>query len=66
MNFHTDHILPLAALHQEKQPSPCFTALLIPVFLLLQGGILAAVSGTSDGSSLTAVSYKLVLVTREV
>nr|XP_024658647.1 CD48 antigen-like [Maylandia zebra] len=28
-----------------------------------QGGILAAVSGTSDGSSLTAVSYKLVLVT---
>ncbi|XP_026025420.1 uncharacterized protein LOC113023550 [Astatotilapia calliptera] len=31
-----------------------------------QGGILAAVSGTSDGSSLTAVSYKLVLVTREV
>lgn len=65
MNFHTDHILPLAALHQQKQ-SPCFTALLIPVFLLLQGGILAAVSGTSDGSSLTAVSYKLVLVTREV
>ncbi|XP_063331624.1 SLAM family member 7-like [Pelmatolapia mariae] len=28
-----------------------------------QGGILAAVSGTSDDSSLTAVSYKLVLVT---
>ncbi|XP_039889496.1 uncharacterized protein LOC120734634 isoform X2 [Simochromis diagramma] len=28
-----------------------------------QGGILAAVSGTSDGSGLTAVSYKLVLVT---
>lgn len=46
-------------------PLPCFTALLIPVFFLLQGGILAAVSGTSDGSSLTAVSYKLVLITWE-
>lgn len=56
----------LSTRRSSRLPLPCFTALLIPVFLLLQGGILAAVSGTSDGSSLTAVSYKLVLVTWEV
>lgn len=56
----------LSTRRSSRLPRPCFTALLIPVFLLLQGGILAAVSGTSDGSSLTAVSYKLVLVTWEV